>query len=285
MVCKLPFFTSTEGGSTSELSKSNSGSSAEQQLIINHSRSSGSSANSIKNRRGDGDFGENSHLLSNNHAHTLSQNHEDVDSDSRTISTGPENDENAFVADFSEFNEVNENAMIPKTNRLDYEQIQTQEKNNPIQPLYPQSAPSSQYTRPPDGQLVAMNPLSVSVNDGINGGVPGGAPSPMPMSYSSDFSISTNTEDNAYNALRMSVNNNLAPMLEHSAILSDDDESIRLNTIRKNDTMRENTSYLSNSESETEEPTGVNQENENGAYFSDSDREPESGKFLALGRL
>lgn len=278
VVRKPSFLISTAGGSTSELSKSYSGSSADQDVIINHSRSGGSgSGSSRKGSRssGSGCFGG----KSQRHSHSL----EDADSDSRTNSTGPENDENAFVADFSGFNEDTENVTTQETNRLDYAQIQSLEKHNPIKPLYPQSAKRRQFTRLPDGQLVAMNSLAVGVNDGVNGGVPGGAPSPMSMSCSSDFSLSTDAEDNAYNALRRTATNNLAPMLEHSAVSSDDDESIGLNTIRKNDSIRKNTSYLSNSESDTEGPTANDHDHGNGAYFSDSDHEPESGKLIAIG--
>jgi len=246
-----PPLSSDSGG---HVSHSYSGSSTEHHIKIKHTGSGGS--------RNDSRSGGTSQ----------SHSHED-DSDSRSESSGPVNDENHFIADFSGFTgDHNNNRNNQMTSRLDYAHVQTFEKHMesvPIKPLYPQQSNKRQLTRLPDGQLVALNSLA--------GGVP------SPMSASSEFDLSTDAEDNEYNQIRRTATNNLTPMLEHhSSTSSDEDESVGLNTIIKTESIRRNTSYLSNSESDTEGPEGA--VHDTGDYYvSDSDNDPDSAKLVPYG--
>jgi len=265
VIRKPSFNTSTaplSSDSGGHVSHSYSGSSSERQIKITHTSTGGNSS------RNDSRSGGTSQ----------SHSHEGDDSDSRSDSSGPVNDENHFVADFSGFTGDHNNRTNQTTSRLDYAHVQTFEKHMesvPIKPLYPQqSNKKRQLTRLPDGQLVAINHLANGV--------------PSPMSASSEFDLSTDAEDNEYNQIRRTANNNLTPMLEqHSSTSSDDeDESVGLNTIIKTESglIRRNASYLSNSESDTEEGPEAHV-HDNGAYYvSDSDNEPDSAKTLPQGK-
>lgn len=229
------------------VSHSYSGSSTENHIKItkiNHNNSGGSSGrNDDSSRSG-----------------RTSRSHSRDDDDSDTNSTGPENDENHFVADFSRFTgDPNTNMTNQTTGRLGYDQVQKLEQHMetvPIEPLYPHHSNKRQLTRLPDGQLLPMSSLK------------GGLLSPS--SASSEFDLSTD-DDNEYNQIRRNANNNLTPMLEPSHDSTDEDEeSIGLNTIRRNDSIRKNVSYLSNSESETEGPDAT-EHDDGGNYFADSD--------------
>jgi len=268
VVRRPAFITSSNtspAASIEEVSKSFSGSGSSGN---NHSRSG--SRNDSRSGSGSASSGQRSRRSGDNNFKVTNQNHsnEDCDSDTRTNSTGPENDENHFEANFPEFTDENENTSNQNSDPIRYDQIQNLEaqymdKDN-IKPLYPQTNRTNQV-RLPNGQLVSANSLANGFSS--------------PMSQESDFDLSTDAEDNEYNKIRNTATDNLAPMLEQSAVSSDDDESIGLNTIRKNDSIRKNTSYLSSGESDTEGPQAIEQDRRNSTYFSDSDFEPESERL------